>query len=266
MNLNGSQAYFEIHTQTELAKRCTYICVEKDSTLDFSVLFFTHRVLSLPRNEVFMKINFMYSLGALTIGFMIQSSLALATQPWQITKTRESFDLLAKQALKINSVDSEAVLAAVTASSKDIFDRYQLRIDSGTKVLSKLQVGGTQTNPVLKATIRKCVSFICQTVKLDAEVSVQPVQSPTCSSSYVMLIDLERSSVELSDIYDQIKVDICSKKTTTGSDLTLIANARHAANYSDGFIKNEIMKFLQLQIPSIITAINQTLTESSKQK
>lgn len=173
-------------------------------------------------------------------------------------------DALAKETIKITAQDVDTVLDKTIDNVKGIFNRYKVALDSGSKIVSPLQVGGTQSNPTLKVSIQKCVFFVCQTVDMNAEVSVRQV-SGRCEKNYAMVVDLTRSSKTLTDVYDQLNVSICFNKTSSGGQAELTASARQASTYSTGMIQKEIYNLLKLQVSPIIKALQETLRANGAQ-
>lgn len=168
-------------------------------------------------------------------------------------------DALAKKSLTYQAADPSRVLTLTADNPKALFERYRPKLDSSSKITSPLQIGGTRDNPVIKVSIRKCVTFICQTVDLDAEVALSPI-SGSCDKNYFLQADLRRSSDTLSDVYDRLDVTICFKNTKSGEgQLQLVAQARRAPSYSGGVVQKQIMDFLQLQIDPIVSALAETL-------
>lgn len=168
-------------------------------------------------------------------------------------------DALAQQRLTIRSQDAAGVLQRTVDNVKDVFERYHVALDSGTQIVSPLQVGGTQSHPVIKVTLKKCVTLICQTVNLDAEISVDPV-SGSCAKNFVLTADMERSGQLLTDVYDRFDVAICMNNVDSASaTLDLTATAHRAPKYSSGVVQKQIFQLLQLQISPIVRALNETL-------
>lgn len=171
---------------------------------------------------------------------------------------QNSSDLLAQESIKYQSANPDAVLQATVDNIKSVFDRYQVKLDRGMSIISPLQVGGTQNNPTIKTTIKKCVAFICKTVTLDAVVSIAKSKG-NCRANFTMTVDLDRSSQDLTDVYSQFDVKVCMNSNSQNARIDLIASAEHAESYSEGIIQNEIFKILQLQISPIVSALSQTL-------
>lgn len=194
----------------------------------------------------------------------MKSILILAVALFSSQMAMAGSDALAQQSLKVVAQDVDTVLEKTIGNVKSIFNRYKVALDSSTKIVSPLQVGGTQTNPTIKVTMEKCVMFICQTVALDAEITVKSV-SGKCEKNYAMVVDLRRSGQTLTDVYDQLNVNICFNKNATGGQADLTASAHQAPNYSTGMIQKEIFKLLQLQVKPIITALNETLRSNGAQ-
>ena len=168
-------------------------------------------------------------------------------------------DFLAQKSLIILNSNPEQVFERTADNPKAIFERYEPKLDSSSKIVNPLRIGGTQDNPTIKVSIRKCVSFICQTVDLDAEVTLKEARG-SCDRNFLMQADLRRSSDTLSDTYDRLDVTICYRNTKSGeAKLDLTATARHASRYSTGIVQRQILDFLQLQIQPITRALAETL-------
>lgn len=173
-------------------------------------------------------------------------------------------DHLANATIQINSAQPEAVLDRTLSNIRSVFQRYQPVVDAQTTITSPLRVGGTQDHPTLKMSARKCVFVICQDVDLDAEVSVRVV-SGNCKKNLLVNADLRRSSQALADVYDHLQVSICFNESRPGAGvLNLTGQAHRAPNYSAGRVQQEIFKLLQLQIPPITRALNETLRHNGK--
>lgn len=187
--------------------------------------------------------------------FILLGSLSLSVS----TLAAPEHDFLAQKNLSIQSPNPLRVFELTAESPKAIFQRYKPKLDSGSKITSPLQVGGTETNPTIKVSIRKCVAFICQTVDLDAEVTIRET-SGSCKKNYAMYADLRRSSSTLADTYDRLDVTICYQQSKPNeAQLQLAAYAHRAAKYSGGVVQKEIMDFLQLQVQPITQALAETL-------
>lgn len=186
---------------------------------------------------------------------VLLGSVSLSLSSWGAPE----HDFLAQKNILIQSQNPLRVFELTADNPKAIFQRYKPKLDSGSKITSPLQVGGTQTHPTIKVSIRKCVAFICQTVDLDAEVTIRET-SGSCKKNYAMSADLRRSSDTLSDTYDRLDVTICYQQTkTTEAQLQLAAYAHRATKYSGGVVQKEIMDFLQLQVQPITQALAETL-------
>jgi hypothetical protein len=176
-----------------------------------------------------------------------------------------NYDFLAQKSITIRAADPVAVIDRTTDNVKAIFEKYEPKLDSSSKIVQPLRVGGTQSNPVVKVSIRKCVGLICQVVDLDTEVSIREV-SGNCQRNFMMLADLSRSSKALSDVYDRLDVSICYNGIRASeARLDLNAQARHDAKYSTGIVQRQILDFLQLQIQPITDALSKTLRENGSQ-
>lgn len=168
-------------------------------------------------------------------------------------------DFLAQKNIQIQSDDPGRVFERTADNPKAIFQRYKPKLDSGSKITSPLQIGGTQANPTIKVSVRKCVAIICQTVDLDAEVSIRET-SGSCKKNYALSADLRRSSATLADTYDRLDVTICYQQSKANeAQLQLAAYAHRAPRYDGGVVQKEIMEFLQLQVQPITQALAETL-------
>lgn len=183
----------------------------------------------------------------------------VASISFSAAPARAEHDFLAQKSLTIQSPNPARVLERTAENPKAIFLRYAPKLDSSSKVISPLQIGGTQENPTVKVSIRKCVAFICQNVDLDAEISLRETTG-SCKKNYALYADLRRSSTTLSDIYDRLDVKICfHQRISTEAQLQLEAYAHRAPKYSGGVVQREIMDFLKLQVQPITQALAETL-------
>ena len=168
-------------------------------------------------------------------------------------------DFLAQATVKMESTRSAEVIGRVAADPKAVFQRYQPALDGSSKIVRPVQVTGPADRPVMQVSIQKCVAFICETVDLDALISLQEVRS-SCDRSYRLTADLSRSSPRVRDVYDRLDVQICYKASPDGrGTLQLSAAANQAPSYSEGFVQNEMLKLLRLQVTPIVKAVELTI-------
>lgn len=152
--------------------------------------------------------------------------------------------------LKTDSVDI-TIKERTEENIKAFVDNFDVRLDSKAKIVSPKEVLGSLTRPVLKVSIRKCVLLICQTVDLDAEFSLQVVQG-SCDFNYRLIVDLQRSSRLLSDLYSHINTDICVKRNTTGANAALKVYLVRGAHYSSGIVQRQAYGLISLQGESLL--------------
>lgn len=167
-------------------------------------------------------------------------------------------DRLVKTEFTFSAENPDRVLEATVEKLKDVFKRYRPVVDSGTTIISPLQVTGSQANPRLRMTAKKCVLFQCQTVELDASVTIREV-SGTCRQNYVLDVDLTRSGEILAKNYEALKVNICYGAARSTGRVQGEAFALRAPTYGGGIIANEILKMLNLQIQPMSQAIKESL-------
>ncbi len=173
-------------------------------------------------------------------------------------------DVLAKQSLTFKSAQPDQTVTDTVADVKAIFEKFQPQIDSGSRIVSPLVVGGTQSQPVIKVSIEKCVLFICKTVDMDAEMSISEKHG-SCDRNFILHSELGRSSSILTDVYSSFDVQICyTNKAGQGPRVDLVALANQAPTYEGGIIQQQIFAMLQLQIKPIVAAVNATLKAHSK--
>lgn len=167
-------------------------------------------------------------------------------------------DKLAKGTITINSSNSEAVLDRTLGDLRAVFKRLRPNPDGGTWV-KELVVSGTRSNPIMQMSLRKCVAFVCETVDLDADVSMREVRGE-CDRNFVVEADLSRSSKILTDYYRRLDTSICFNKSSSGKG-TLIAEAVaiRAPGFKNGVIQKEILSTLKAQARPIIYAVDESL-------
>lgn len=205
-----------------------------------------------------MKNNLLFTTVALLalscFGFE-QDSFAQRGTPQR--KIRSS-DRLIKTQFDIKAAEPEAVLNKTIENLKGVFLRYKPALDSNTEIVSPLKVGGTATRPNFSIGLRKCVFVVCETVDLEAAMSLREV-SGSCERNLVLDADLRRSSARMSDNFQALKVDICFQSKGTNARITTDAWAIRAPSYSDGLVTDEILKMLKMQIQPMSDALKKSL-------
>jgi hypothetical protein len=173
-------------------------------------------------------------------------------------------DFLAQKTITIASARSADILDRTVADIRGVFQRYQPAIDSQSKIVSPLRVTGSASQPEVQVSIQKCIFILCQTVDLDAEISVQTVAG-SCAKNFVVVADLHRSSGVLTDYYDRLEVTGCYKATTGGQgQIEMSASAHQASGYRANALQREIFKVLQEQVSPILRALDQSLKANSE--
>ncbi len=174
-----------------------------------------------------------------------------------------SSDFLVHEKIAIPNANSAAVLDRTADNLAGVFELFKIAVDSSSSVEKPLTVSGSARSPIIEASVKKCVAFICQTVDLDAVVSLTKI-SGSCTRNYVLSLDLAKSSSLLTQSYDKLNVAICYAETADGKgSLALDASAHHASSYEAGFIQNQIFTLLKLQIYPLTKALNQSLQTSA---
>jgi hypothetical protein len=167
-------------------------------------------------------------------------------------------DVLLKKSLTLKTSDLAAVMNTTEENIKLFVDYFDVKLDSNTKIISPKSVIGTQQQPVLKVTLKKCVFFICQTIDLDAEFSLEKTNG-SCDFNYQLIVDLQRSSGMLTNLYSHIKTDICIQKTSSGAQAQLTVNLIHAASYSSGIVQKQAYGLISLQGASLLESFKKVM-------
>jgi hypothetical protein len=173
-------------------------------------------------------------------------------------------DFLAKHQIKINNPNSEQIVKQAVSDLSGIFENYHPAVDASSSMVAPLQVRGTKTNPVVQASVRKCVAFLCETFHLVGTASLRPAKGG-CSKNFSLLIDMSRSSEALSSYYDAVTADLCYQKNANGSgSITFAASARRGDRYSQDSTQGQIAGFLRQQVPPIAKALQASITEVAR--
>lgn len=188
---------------------------------------------------------------AITLGiFLIFSSLAFGKD-----------DLLDKRELAIRSERFGDVITLTAENLKDVFLGYKIALDSGLTIVKPLVISGTQANPNMKVTLKKCIAIICETVSLDADLTITKVNG-ACDENFVLKADLQKSSDRLTEVYDYFYTTICANGSAQGAKAVLTSYAFRASTYSGGFIASTIKDILQLQIAPILKSLQTELDKN----
>ncbi len=166
---------------------------------------------------------------------------------------------LAEQTIPLNSSRSNEVLDKTMADVRMVFQKFELALDSSSKIVVPKRISGTAARPVMTVSVRKCVAFICQTMDLDAEVDVREV-SGRCNRDFVLTAKLGRSSREVREVYDALTVNVCFREGRSGKgSLRMLGYARHAREYQQGIVQQELVKMLRMQVSPLSRALQATL-------
>ena len=196
----------------------------------------------------------------LTIAVGLFVSLTMAGFSAQASVAAADSDFLAQENINIGTTP-DSTLDQVMNDIRAVFYKYKPAVDSSTKITKALRVTGSAAHPILQVSMEKCVVFYCQTVDMDAEVSLTQVQG-RCERNLLLNVDLAKSSKVLTDVYDHLTVGICLSRTRDGQGtLKMIGEAHHAAQYSAGIVQKQIFGLLKLQVKPIVKALNDTLKE-----
>lgn len=167
-------------------------------------------------------------------------------------------DVLLQKTLALKTNQIENVLKKTESNIEVFVENFEVKLDSGSKITQKKQIGGTLLQPVLKVSVKKCVFLFCQDVDLDAEFTLEKTQG-SCSFNYRLSADLQRSSALLSDLYTAINTDICIQKTATGADAQLKVTLLHSDNYQSGIVQKQAFGFIKLQADSLLVSFSNVM-------
>jgi hypothetical protein len=167
------------------------------------------------------------------------------------TAKAQNLDVILQKSLSLKTNNLELVLEKTINDIRPFVENFNIKLDSGTKITSAKVITGTQLQPVLKTSVKKCVFFVCQKIDLDAEFTLKEVNG-NCNLNYQLSTDLQRSSQILTDLYSFINTDICINKTADGATASLTVTLLHAPNYNTGLLQKQAFGFIQLQGESIL--------------
>lgn len=170
----------------------------------------------------------------------------------------ETQDILLKKTLVLKSNQIEIVLEKTENNIKPFVENFDVKLDSGSKITSPKQISGTQLQPVLKISIKKCIFLFCQNIDLDAEFTLIKTQG-TCDFNYQLKADIQRSSALLSDLYLAINTDICIQKTADGANAELQLSLEHAPQYDEGVVQKIALGFIKLQADGLLESFSRVM-------
>jgi hypothetical protein len=173
-------------------------------------------------------------------------------------------DFLDRATLTVNRPNAEAVVQRTTEQLRPLFERFQFAIKSDTQVTSPKTVEGPMHRPIIKISIKKCVAFVCESAAIDAEITMQTVSGP-CQRNWVMEMDLSRSTDNVSRMYQRVLVPVCymNDRNSSAGVLTIEAHALRGRQFETGFRQETILRFLRNQIPPMVKALQDHLSQLS---
>lgn len=177
------------------------------------------------------------------------------------TLTFAKDDLLHTQELSIKSGRYADVIDLTAANLKDVFKDFKLVMGPGFSVVKPLMISGTQAMPNFRATLKKCVTIICETVDVDADLVISEAQG-SCAENYYLKADLDKSGELLTNVYEYFFSVICVNPSPEGATATLKTYAARARGYSGGPIASTIKDFLRLQIAPLMSSLQRQLDEN----
>src|ERR1700733_3782840 len=95
------------------------------------------------------------------IGIILLTGLA------QIVQAQTNSDDIGGGTITITQNNAESYLQSKVVDLKDLMQYYQVALDSGSTITTPEAFSGTEQNPVMTVSVKKCVLIICQTVDLE---------------------------------------------------------------------------------------------------
>lgn len=164
-------------------------------------------------------------------------------------------EILAQHKLLMQSQDMNLVLQKTEADIKAFADHFTVKLDKKSKVVSEQVVSGSLLEPVLNVSIEKCVFIFCQTIDLDAAFRLQILDgqpNANCHRNYLLVVDFQRSSSMLAELYQSMDTKICMNKTAAGFETSLEIALVHAESYSSGIVQKNAFDLISLQPAAIL--------------
>lgn len=162
-------------------------------------------------------------------------------------------DQLLQKDITLHSNQIDLVFQKTENNIKIFLENFSVKLDNGSKIVSPQMIAGTILQPVLKVSVKKCVFIICQTIDLDAEFTLNKVNSTAdCDFKYQLTGDLQRSSILLADLYSQLNTDICIKKNAAGAVARLIVGLERSGSYQKGVVQKQALGFIKLQAEGLV--------------
>lgn len=166
--------------------------------------------------------------------------------------------------MSVSGNDAETSVENALLDLAGLFDRYRVRLDSTTRLLSPLRRSGSKTKPVIKAKIEKCVFIVCERARLVGFATVREYNGK-CDRNWEINLDLARSDRIISDVYDSLQVRACfHHRRGSRATLKLTGYVGKSRAYQSGFTQNTIYAFLKRQVPAVVLAFKKNLARHTR--
>ncbi len=169
--------------------------------------------------------------------------------------TAQEQEILMEKQLALVSPDMASVLDKTESDIKAFAENFIVRLDKKSKIVSEQVVSGSLLEPVLNVSIEKCVFIFCQTIDLDAVFKLYLTDGQAganCDQNYLLVVDFQRSSSMLSELYTSMNTKICFMKTANGASAKLQIALVHAETYSSGIVQKNAFNLISLQPEAIL--------------
>jgi hypothetical protein len=167
-------------------------------------------------------------------------------------------EFLGRAQIQFQDPNPDRKIEQIVEDPRAVFLRFQPGLDRGSKVVSGPEVGGPQTNPTLKVSIRKCVFIVCETVDLDAEARIENIPG-RCSRNLNVKASLSRSSPLLSGNFQELNIQVCVQISGESANVTLGFFAVRTNSYPSGLGTKELLTMLKLQTQPLAQAFESVL-------
>ena len=170
----------------------------------------------------------------------------------------DSVDIILQKTIDIKISNLNSFILKTEQDLRPFADNFNIRLDSGSRVVAAKEVSGTQMQPVLKMSVKKCVLIFCQTIDLDVEFTLQKIKG-NCEKNYLLNANLSRSSVLLAQLYSSIDTQICVQSTNQGGQMKLRTTLVRAADYQNNLIQKNAYALIKLQGQAIFDSLVKVL-------
>ena len=172
--------------------------------------------------------------------------------------TQGVYDNLGEVSTELVSAEAVMLFESKINDLKSIIENFHFEVDENTKIISAERIEGTTANPAYTVSLKKCVFSTCKKADLGIDFTLSQ-ESGSCDKNIILIGDLQHSSALVSQLYSDIRFEICFMNQTGGGSLTLNGLANRAPNYSKGFVQHEVLGLMQRQTPAILKALKTTL-------